>query len=44
MVESVLSYGCEIWFVSAEMKRRLQAEEMDHLIVKRSAKTSSDIR
>lgn len=31
MVESVLSYGSEVWTLSAEMKRKINTVEMDYL-------------
>lgn len=38
MVESTLCYGSEIWTINADLKRRLNAVEMDYL--RRSARTS----
>lgn len=38
MVESVLSYGCEVWSMNADIKRKLTAVEMDYL--RRSAGVS----
>lgn len=38
MVESVLSYGCEVWSMNADIKRKLIAVEMDYL--RRSAGVS----
>lgn len=38
MVESVLTYGSEVWTVGAELRRRLIAVEMDYL--RRSARIS----
>ncbi|XP_030765274.1 uncharacterized protein LOC115889426 [Sitophilus oryzae] len=38
LVESVVTYGCEVWTLKAEQKRSLNALEMDYL--KRSARVS----
>lgn len=38
LVESVLCYGCEVWTVNSDLRRRLLATEMDYL--RRSARVS----
>lgn len=38
MVDTVLSYGCEVWAMKEEIKRRINAVEMDYL--RRSTRTS----